>query len=359
MPDFEGLLVHQLTPLNAEAPLDRLRRSFVTACEQFYIRSHGPVPRLDASKHRVRVGGSVARPLELSLQDLRERFARHTVMATLQCAGNRRAELDRVKPVTGIKWGAGAIGNAEWTGAPLVDVLSAAGVGKNAHLHVAFASLDWVEIEQRRFTYGVSIPLTAAIQPDVLLAYDMNGRPLSPEHGAPVRVIVPGLIGARSAKWLSAVQVQQQPSDNYFQRYDYKLFPPDAEQDRVDWAEGLTLNDQPVNAVICQPADGVVLTAGTVDVRGYAFAGSRSIERVYLSADQGRTWTRAALERPADTPWAWTFWEAQLRLAAGEHELAVRAVDQAGQAQPANTHEVWNFKGYVNNAWHRVRLTLR
>ena len=115
----------------------------------------------------------------------------------------------------------------------------------------------------------------------------MNGRPLSPEHGAPVRVIVPGLIGARSAKWLSAVQVQQQPSDNYFQRYDYKLFPPDAEQDRVDWAEGLTLNDQPVNAVICQPADGVVLTAGTVDVRGYAFAGSRSIERVLLVSRSG------------------------------------------------------------------------
>jgi sulfite oxidase len=277
-------------------------------------------------------------------------------MALMQCAGNRRADLNRVRPVKGDKWEAGAIGNAAWTGVPLADVLRAAGAETAPDRHVAFEACD-----QGRdgIPYGVSIPMTKALCPDVLLAFAMNGEPLGPAHGFPLRVVVPGYAGVRSPKWIVQITVQDAPSDNPIQQSDYKLLPPDVTETTVDWANGITINDMPLNAAICEPADGAEIPAGPVIVRGYASVTGRTIQRVDVSADGGAHWQQAAVERQPDAPWSWTFWETTLGLHAGLHELAVRAWDSAGQTQPAMAGDTWNFKGYLSAAWHRVRIHAR
>ena len=163
-------------------------------------------------------------PLELSLDDLRREFPIHRTAATLLCAGNRREELNAVEIVAGTSWHQGAVGNAEWTGVRLADILERAGAA-SGDLHVLFSSADTVTIRGVKTSFGASIPLAKALSPEVLVAFAMNGEPLSPEHGFPLRVVVPGYIGARSVKWLTGIQVADQPSDNYFQQNDYKLLP--------------------------------------------------------------------------------------------------------------------------------------
>ncbi|MDQ2801434.1 MAG: molybdopterin-dependent oxidoreductase [Pseudomonadota bacterium] len=350
------LIVHSTQPLNAEPPLDRLRASFTTAQRDFYIRSHGKIPKLDAASHRLRVGGKVATPLDVSMQELRERFAHRTVPAVMQCAGNRRADMLQVRPVSGDPWAPGAIGNAAWTGVPLAEVLRAAGAEERAELHVAFAASDDCEIEGERFRYGASIPMTKAMSPEVLLAWEMNGEALAPEHGFPLRVVVPGFAGVRSPKWLAAIEVQDKPSDNHIQARDYKLVPPHITKETVDWEKGVTIYDMPLNSAICEPAPFAELAPGRTAVRGWASATARAIVRVDLSSDSGRTWHQAGLQHDAGAPWSWTFWEATLDLPVGEHELVVRAWDSAGQTQPALPDDTWNFKGYLSAAWHRVRV---
>lgn len=353
-----GLIVHSESPLNAEPPLDRLRAAYVTPQRDFYVRSHGDVPDIDPAAYRLRIGGLVGTPLELSLDDLRARFPRREVAATMQCAGNRRADMQPVRPTSGDPWAPGAIGNAAWGGVALADVLRAAGAADGAGLHVALAALDTCEAEGEPapFPYEVSIPIAKATAPEVLLAYAMNGGPLAPEHGFPLRAVVPGYAGVRSPKWLASVTVREGPAEGHFQARDYKLFPPDVTEATADWGAGLTIDELPLNSAICEPAPGAELAPGQTMVRGYAVASARAVTRVDVSADGGRTWTQAALERDPSAPWAWTFWEAALDLPPGGHELAVRAWDSAGQTQPALPGDTWNFKGYLSAAWHRVRV---
>jgi sulfite oxidase len=352
------LIVHKSEPLNAEPPLPALAATFITPVGHFYVRTHGEIPRLDAAEHRLRVEGLVSEPLDLSMSELRARFPRRVVTATLQCAGNRRAELSEVAPVSGTKWGAGAIGTAEWAGVALGDVLRAAGVWENTseELHVAFEAADKVSQEGRQFTYGASIPLTKALSAEVLLADEMNAAPLAPEHGFPLRVVVPGYIGARSPKWLTAIRVQDRPSNNLFQQKEYKLYPPGVSLDGVDPDAGTILYEFPLNAVICSPTESAALRPGPVALRGYAVASGRPIERIEVSTDAGRSWTRAAIEAGQGERWAWVLWAARVELPAGAHELIVRAWDGAAQTQPERAEHVWNPKGYVASAWHRVRV---
>ncbi len=352
------LIVHTEMPFNAEPPLERLRVRFTTPQPDFYVRSHGTVPQLAEDSHRLRVGGRVARPLDLSMSQLRHDFPGRTVMAVLQCAGNRRADLHRVRPVTGDPWSGGAIGNATWTGVALAEVLRAAGAEADPGLHVAFDACDQIKNDKTEdgARFGVSIPMTKALCPEVLLAFAMNGEDLAPEHGFPLRVVVPGFAGVRSPKWLAGITVQDSPSGNAMQQTDYKLFPPDVRPETVDWDRGVTINEMPLNAAICQPAAGAAVAAGPITVRGYAICTGRTVERVDLSADGGTSWCQARLERRDDAPWGWTFWETAVDLPAGKHELAVRAWDSAGQTQPSSAADAWNFKGYLSAAWHRVRI---
>jgi sulfite oxidase len=342
-------------PLNAQPPLSRLGESAVTPLELFFVRTHAAVPALDEAGWRLEIGGMVQRPLRLRLADLKALFPETEVTATLQCAGNRRTELIRVRPVPGeTPWGASALGTAVFRGTPLATVLEGAGILDGA-AHVAFTGLDSIEKEGQTFGFGGSIPLSRALLPDVLLAWEMNGQPLEPAHGYPLRAVVPGWIGARSVKWLGEIRLQAEPSDNWYQARSYKLFPPHVDATTADWPNGLMLGELSLTSVICSPGDGEELAAGRVEVRGYAMAGGqRTVERVEVSADHGTSWTVAELGPSA--PGAWRLWTAGLDLPAGGHELVCRAWDSAAMTQPEDPAHVWNYKGYMNNAWHRVRV---
>ena len=348
-------LVRQDRPFNAGPPPRHLRR-YVTPVEHFFVRNHGDVPQVDADSYRLTFGGLVRKPLRISLDELR-RLPKVAVTATLQCAGNRRLEMAAVRPIPGeLGWGAEAIGTAEWKGVPLRELLAAVEPLPEAR-HVAFSAFDETERHGHRFTCGGSIPLDKALSSEVLLAYEMNGHDLPPVHGAPLRVVVPGYIGARSVKWLSGITLQEEPSDNYFQAKAYRLFGPQVDHDNVDWDTGLMLGSFNVGSVISSPVEGETLPAGPVAVSGFAFAGEREVARVEVSADGGRTWTTAE-PGPEHGRWAWRLWKASLDLPAGEHEIVCRAWDTAAQTQPEDPAHVWNFKGYMNNAWHRVRVNV-
>jgi sulfite oxidase len=219
----------------------------------------------------------------------------------------------------------------------LRDVLREVGVRPGAR-HVAFTGLDNVGGER----FAGSIPLGKALSGEVLLADEMNGRPLSPEHGFPLRAVVPGYIGARSVKWLTALTVQRGPSASSFQTTEYAV-------------RGTPLGELPINSAVCRPPSGAVVGTA-VRVEGYAHgAGGRPIQRVEVSADGGATWTAATLDGAAE-PWSWRLWHSDMRLAPGAHEIAVRARDDAGATQPNGVETAGNPRGYLNNGWHRVRV---
>lgn len=261
-----------------------------------------------------------------------------------------------LRPIAGeIPWDAEAIGTARWTGVWLADVLRASGVRPDAR-HVQFLGLDQVTAGNRTTGFGGSIPLGKATTGEVLLAYEMNGAPLGAEHGFPLRVVVPGYIGARSVKWLGTITAAAEPSSNYFQSHAYRMFPPHIQAQTADWAAATPLAEPPSHSVICVPQDGQRVGVGRISAAGYAFAGGgRDITRVELSADGGATWEAAQLLGEAQT-WTWRFWEAELRLPPGRQVIVVRCQDGAGLTQPKDLEAVWNFKGYVNNAWHRITV---
>jgi sulfite oxidase len=352
------MIVHGHKPYNAEPDLARLREHFITPADAFYVRCHGDIPNLDAATHRLRVDGAVDRPLDLTMTELRSLAPARDVEAVLQCAGNRRADLQPVAPTSGDPWAPGALGNAVWTGIPLGALLTHAGATDGA-AHVAFEAADNFDIAEPfngRSGFGVSIPMSKALSPDVLVAWAMNGTALKPEHGHPLRMIVPGFAGIRSPKWLARITVQDRPSDNHMQARDYRLLPPDMTLETADWDKGIVIDEMPVNAAICEPCAGAIVEPGLLSIAGYAIA-SRRIARVDVRLDDG-LWHQATLEQ-SNSAWSWTFWRCDLDIPRGAHELAVRAWDVAGQTQPADPADVWNCKGYLSAAWHRVRLDVR
>lgn len=350
------ILVRHDNPYNAGPPPERAIAGFLTSTELFFVRNHGDVPEIDPRTFHLTIEGRVKRPFRISLEEL-QRLPKVTIAATLQCAGNRRQELIAARPIPGeLGWGVEAISTAEWGGVRLRDVLAAADPEPEAQ-HVELIGLDETERHGERFAFGGSIPLDKALRPEVLLAYDMNGQPLSPVHGAPLRAVVPGWIGARSVKWLTRIHLREEPSENYFQSKAYRLFPPDVGQDNVVWDTGLMLGEFNVSSVICSPTEEQTLPPGPTAVRGWAFAGERQVARVDVSTDGGRTWKTAELE-PERSRWTWRRWEARIELPPGPCGLICRAWDSAAQTQPEDPGHIWNFKGYMNNAWHRVRVTV-
>ncbi len=345
--------------LNAGPPIQKLARDFITPTELFFVRNHSRIPHLQLDSYRLRVHGLVSRELSLSLDDIKSKFQRRELVVTLQCAGNRRKEMVSYKPIDDqLAWGIEAIGTARWAGARLGDILTAAGISNESAAHVAFLGLDSLLRDGEREAYGSSISLEKALGCEVLLAYEMNGEDLPLAHGCPLRVVVPGYIGARSVKWLSDIRVQAEPSDNHFQQVAYKLFPPHINMYNVEYADGMPLTKLPVNSVIVRPQAGSRLAAGKVLVEGYAMSdGEHEITWVTVSADGGETWQRAEFLN-APQLWTWQLWQAEFDLAPGQHELVVRAWDSAANSQPETIASVWNFKGYVNNAWHRVVVTV-
>jgi len=341
---------------NAGYPASTLTEQAITPTERFFVRNHALPPKVDPASYRLRVTGKVGRTLSLSLAELRT-LPEVTLTATLQCAGNRRKELMGHAAIDDqLGWHLDGIGTATWTGVRLADVLRMAEAHEKAG-HVAFLGLDQVEKEGKApFPYGSSIPMDKALCPESLLVYGMNGADLPVVHGAPLRGLIGGYIGARSVKWLSEIRVQDTPSDNYYQQVAYKLFPPHVSPETVDYEQGLMLGELSLNAAITSPTEGDVLPIGTTTLRGYAMAGGgRSVAFVEVSTDGGATWAAAQLGEDLGR-YAWRLWRADVTLNTGEHELIVRAWDSSANTQPSSVADVWNFKGYMNNSWHRVRV---
>ena len=285
---------------------------------------------------------------------MREAFPEREVTATLQCAGNRRAGLMAIRDIPGeAPWGPGATGTATWAGVALADVLALAGPLREA-AHVGFDGADVCEEAKPAQRFGGSIPIEKAYRPEVLLAWAMNGEPLPPVHGAPLRVVVPGYIGARSVKWLQGIELRAEPWHGLLPAR--RLPAAGRGGARRGRAWGCRWGSSRSTPTCCPRADGATVPAGPVEVRGYAFAGGeRYVARVDVSLDGGASWAHAELLEDLGR-WAWRQWRITVELAPGEHEIVVRAWDSSAATQPEDEAALWNPKGYVNNARPRIRV---
>ncbi|KAF2272652.1 molybdopterin binding oxidoreductase [Westerdykella ornata] len=356
-------------PLNREPELPTLVSSFITPTSYAYDRNHGPIPHIDASTHRITVSGHVQKELSLSVEDLKA-LPQKTVICALQCAGNRRHTMrTKLKEVNGVDWFDGAVMNCRWRGPLLLDVISLAGISlpesELPHAHITFSSHQ-TPCQDDSY-YGASLPLPRALSPSssILLALEMNDAPLTPNHGAPVRVITPGIAGARSVKWLDKIEVSLKESPNYYQQHDYKILPPEAkdkESAEQWWGKVDAIMDMPVNSVVAVPGSGERVERGEdgcIEVRGYALPSGTDgpVVKVEVSGDGGETWTEAAiLERQeeevmgAELKWAWSLWRARVRVESGEgRRVLSRAVDSKGNTQ-AECPE-WNYRGVAYNGY--------
>lgn len=366
-----NLTVNEIRPFNAEPPVSVLREHFVTPTDQFYIRNHAPVPVIDSRNHLVSVTGLIPLELNLTVNQLENDFPQVTIMATLMCAGNRRTEMSMFKKVRGVPWGNAALSNAIWRGPKLRDILLAAGVDKLEpmwdSLHVEFEGVD---ICKENKGYGSSIPMSKAMDPrgDTVLALQMNGHVLPRDHGYPVRVVVPGYIGARSVKWLKHIRVLRHESNNYFQVKDYKIFPPHVDWDIVDnwWDKSPPIQELSVQAAICQPGDGEAITPGSkYTIKGYALTGGgRRITRVDVSLNGGKTWEVARLFSDLhnqktgshNTKWSWEFWEMPVMSMPSPCTIFCRAWDDSSNTMPEDLKHIWNLRGVMNNSWVKVKV---
>ncbi len=344
------MTVYRADPLNAGSPLEPLRATHETPADIFYVRNHAPLPALDADSWRFEVDGLVERPLSLGLAALRRDFPRHEQEATLQCAGFRRQEMLNEDNAGGaLLWCSDAISNGRWAGVRLRDVLEAAGVQAGA-VHVAALGLDEIVKGAATFGLGGSITLEKALGDELLLADELNGAPLPAAHGWPLRLVVPGYIGARSVKWLGRLTLQADQSANHYQQRAYKHFPPDVSAETADWPAADSLGELRLNSVFISPEADAELPAGPLRLAGIAID-SQPVAAVEFSLDGGASWQAAGLS--GEGRWSWRFWEAQVDLTPGGYELVLRARDQAGNTQPETVEEIWNFKGYMTNHWQR------
>ncbi|XP_012696563.1 sulfite oxidase, mitochondrial [Clupea harengus] len=371
-----ALNVNSLKPFNAEPPPALLSDNYITPNALFFKRNHLPVPRVDPKTYKLEIEGLPGRAVSLTLNDLKTRFPKHTVTATLQCAGNRRSEMNAVKQVKGLNWGIAAISNATWSGARLRDVLLHAGFGPEVASKAQHVQFEGLDRDVTGTTYGASIPLGKAVSEvgDVLLAYEMNGEEIPPDHGYPVRVVVPGTVGARNVKWLGKIVISEEESKSHWQQNDYKGFSPSTDWDTVDFKSAPAIQELPIQSAITQPAEGATVDRSMeeVTVRGYAWSGGgREVVRVDVTVDGGKTWHIAQLEnsekgqKPAPSPppgqaWAWKLWEATVPLPAEAQELEImcKAVDNSYNTQPDTVGPIWNLRGVLSNAWHRVKVNI-
>ncbi len=347
------LITRSEEPLNLEMPFATLN-DFVTPNESFYVRCHFPIPEIDPATWRLTIEGVVGAPLELTLDALRE-LAAHTVTATMECAGNGRSHL--VPKVKGVAWDVGAVGNAEWRGVWLRDVLARAGV-KNGATEVILEGADRGAIKEpprppNEINYARSIPLAKAKQ-DVLLAFEMNGSPLTPEHGFPLRAVVPGWFGMASVKWLQRIIVSETPFNGYYQSIDYTYW-----EERDGLPELKPLREMQVKAQIARPQINEVIAGGTkYRVHGAAWAAEDAVSKVEISVDGGSTWEHAVLSDDA-MQYAWRFWhfDWDVPKEAGKHTLLARATDAGGRTQPRQ--RVAEYGTYMVNHLLPIEVEIR
>jgi DMSO/TMAO reductase YedYZ molybdopterin-dependent catalytic subunit len=344
MKDHE-LFVLSEEPFNAETAFER-QRGMITDSGRHYVRAHFSIPGAPAS---FSIDGAVREPTRISLDALRS-FPQRSLAVTLECAGNGRSFLEPAVP--GEQWRLGAVGTAEWTGASLREILARA-APRDGAVEVLFRGADAGTPKDlgRPIAYERSLPIADALADDVLVAHAMNGQPIPPAHGGPIRLVVPGWYGMASVKWLAAITLVENAFRGFYQTDRYVI-------------DGAPLREIAPRAVIVSPTDGATLVGPRVAVRGYAWSGHAPIERVEVCAEpatlipqQKRSHWRDAKLSPAISAYAWREFALEVAVfGAGpaETELVARARDAAGNVQPLDPR--WNALGYANNGARVTRV---
>ena len=338
----------QLAARNHALPLEALRHP-LTPVGLHYLLVHFDIPAVEAGSWRLELGGRVERPVSLTLEELQARPQR-TLAVTLECAGNGRVLLE--PRALSQPWLTEAVGTAEWTGTPLAPLLQEAGVDEEA-VEVVFTGLDRGAQGGVVHPYERSLPLGEALREEVLLAWAVNGEPLPPQHGHPLRLVVPGWYGMTHVKWLRAITVVDAPFGGWQQAVGYRLRQSEDE-------DGEPVTRMLPRALMIPPgipdffSRSRLLEPGRCVLEGRAWSGFAPVERVEVSVDGGR-WEEAELGAPL-SDYAWRGWTYEWRADVGEHELRCRAADAAGNTQP--DEPAWNLDGYCNNAPQRIRVTV-
>ena len=346
------LTVRVSRPFDAETPV-REFTSFLTPNHRFFVRSHfGPPPTeaLEDLQWKLRVAGFVERSQIFTMKSLRE-FEPVTITAVLQCSGNGRA-YHRPR-VPGVQWERGAVGNAQWTGVRLRDVLQAVGIHGEAG-HVQFQGADR-PVAGSVPLFIRSIPLEKALHPDTILAYEMNGRPLPHLHGAPLRAITPGWMAESCIKWLTDIVVRKEEATGYYMQTAYRVpAKPVTPETSSSGDTTVPVEGMPVKSLIAAPEDGQSLKVGPVTIQGMAWGGEAKVVKVELSMNEGRTWEPARFVGE-DHPYAWRQWQfIWPAKVPGRFTIVCRATDARGNEQPAVSP--WNPSGFLWNGWDRVTV---
>ena len=349
IPGKEGLIVRSYRFLDLETPVEYFN-TWLTPSGHFFVRNHMHEPStLDPAEWKLSISGEVDKPYTLTLAEL-SRVEKHSVVNTLECAGNGRAY--HSPKVPGIQWRKGAVGTARFSGPRLRALLERAAV-KPTGKHVMFRGLD--EVPGKVPPFIRSIPIEKATDADTLVATHMNSAALPQHHGFPARALVPGWIGAASCKWLTEIKVLEREFEGNFMSPGYRmpnqpLKPGDAVKPE-DTHPVTVLN---VKSLIFSPSDGANLKSRILDIQGVAWAGESDIIRVEVSADGGASWQTARLAGD-HARYAWRIWNFKWKApSSGDFVIAARATDSQGHTQPFAP--VWNPSGYLNNAIDQVRV---
>lgn len=363
-------------PMNGEPPLrDLMDAGLITPNYLHYIRNHGPVPFLVWELHKVEVTHE-GKTLPVSMSALETGFEAINIPVAMACDGNRRKELNMIRTTKGSAWGAGAVGCAYWKGPLLRDILLAAGVPDPADPESDLGGNRWVNFEGAEDLaegrYATCIPLEYAMDRtnDVILAYHMNDLPLPPDHGFPVRMVVPGYVGGRSVKWLRRIWTSERENDSYYHVWDNRVLPPFIKDSRGPVAEALyrhpstACKEQILNSAITRPDHSETISVGGKDqkyrVQGLAYGNGSPIDRVEISIDEGESWIYC-FKRYPEAPvrhgakfWTWVHWHADVNVAdlLNHRSILLRCFDGAKQMQPQKP--IWNVLGMMNNCWYRL-----
>ncbi|MEM7709077.1 MAG: sulfite oxidase [Pseudomonadota bacterium] len=344
-------------PINAQTPAHLLDDS-VTPAARMFVRNNGIPPEdVDPAAWRLTIGGeAVERPTTFSIAELRQRFQTHTYQLQIECGGNGRAEFR--PPAPGNQWTTGAVSCARWTGVRVRDVLEHCGISPSA-LYIGYHGADrHLSGDPKKAPISRGVPMSKALEDESLIAWAMNGEPIHPLHGAPLRLVLGGWPGSVSGKWLTGIDIRDRVHDGAKMTGTAYRVPcrPVAPGTVVPDESLCIIESMPVKSLITSPASGVtVARSETLTVRGHAWAGDRSVADVAISTNFGATWTAAKLAPPPNRL-AWQRFEASFRLPTeGYYEVWARATDTASVSQPMLVPG-WNPKGYLNNACHRIAV---
>ena len=356
IPGKNGLRILNNRPLNAETPPHFLD-DVITPIDRHFVRNNGLPPEMDATGWTLTVDGEVHNPLVLTLEQLK-RFKHYTHSLQIECGGNGRAGFD--PPAKGNQWTYGAIGCATYKGVRMKDVLRSAGLKDSAVYTGYYGSDLHLSGDPNRIPISRGTPISKAMDDHTLIVWEMNGKPLPPLHGFPLRVVTPGWPGSTSIKWLKRITIRDREHDGpKMTGYSYRVpkypVPPGTHVPKEDMK---IIESMPVKSLITFPKSRLNWKyKKSLSVRGHAWAGDRSIKAVHVSIDFGINWIKASLKPPVN-PFAWQNWNTVINFPMkGYYEVWARATDNMGEMQPMVVPG-WNPKGYLNNAMHRISVNV-